>query len=190
MQSSLEETFTRFWGHLVTMLGGHRRQSKSSVTSSAMDAKVDQISSIENKLAKNSGQEQNKINKQGAQISSLQDQNTQLKGCLYPELLVDAISHAVNTGLKITSKLTSKGGAASNGTGFVSKPYLGKPRPSQLAPRADGSLNLDLECWYCKDTGHLKDNCIKLNCQLTMEQKNSDPNTAPETCTPKSNLAN
>ena len=66
-----------------------------------MDAKVDQISSIENKLAKNSGQEQNKINKQGAQISSLQDQNTQLKGCLYPELLVDAISHAVNTGLKL-----------------------------------------------------------------------------------------
>ena len=31
--SSEEETFTRFWGHLVTMFGGHTKQSKSSVTS-------------------------------------------------------------------------------------------------------------------------------------------------------------
>ena len=69
MQSSLEEeTFTRFWGHLVTMFGGHVRQSKSPATSSGIDAEVDQIS-IENKLSKNSRQQQNKINK--AQISSL-----------------------------------------------------------------------------------------------------------------------
>ena len=102
-----------------------------------------------------------------------------------PKLLVNAISQTVTTSLKITSQLTSKGDAASNGTGFVSKLYIGKPRPSQLAPGARGSLNPDLECWYCKDTGHLKDNCIKLNCQLAMEQKKSDQNTAPNTCASK-----
>ena len=57
------------------------------------------------------------------------------------------------------------------GLGFVSKPYLGKPRPSQLAPGTDASLNSELECQYCKDTGHLKDNCIKLNHWLANEQK-------------------
>ena len=38
LQSSLEEeTFTRFRGHFVTMLGGHKRQSKSSVASVGID---------------------------------------------------------------------------------------------------------------------------------------------------------
>ena len=56
-----------------------------------------------------------------------------------------------------------------NGTWYISKSYLGKPWPSQLAPGADGSLNPDLEYQYCKDTGHLKDNCIKLNHWLAQE---------------------
>ena len=50
----------------------------------------------------------------------------------------------------------------SSPSGFVSKPYLGKPCPSQLAPGVDGSLDPSLTCRYCKDTGHLKENCVKL----------------------------
>ena len=96
-------------------------------------------------------------------------------------MLVNAISQAVTTGLKLISQPTYKGGAGTNGTEFASKPYLGKPQPSQLAPGADGSLTLDLECQYWKDTSHLKDNCIKLNHQLAMEQKKLDPNVAPTT---------
>ena len=72
------------------------------------------------------------------------------------------------------SQLTVKGGVENKGAGFNSKPYLGKPRPLQLAPGADRSLNLELECHYCKDTSHLKDNCIKLNHQLAYEQKTTE----------------
>ena len=109
---------------------------------------------------------------QEAQIKSLQTQNQQLQGLLNPKSLVSTTSQAVTTSLKLGSQLTSKGGIdAAKGAGFISKPYLGKPRPSQLAPSADGSLNPELECWYCKDTGNLKDNSIKLNHWLANEQK-------------------
>ena len=63
-----------------------------------------------------------KINKQEAQINSLQNQNTQLKGLLELKLLVDAISLPVTTSLKISSQSISKGGAGTTGTGYVSKP--------------------------------------------------------------------
>ena len=105
-------------------------------------------------------------------------------------LLVDAISQAVTTSLKLNSQPTNKGGAGINGTRFVSKPYLGKPQPSQLAPGADGSLNSDLDCQYCKDTSHLRDKCIKLNPQLAMGQNKLDPNIGPNTHALKSKLAN
>ena len=138
----------------------------------------------------NSRQHQNKITRQEAQISSLQDQNSQLKGLLDSKALVDAINQTVLTILKLSSQPTSKGGAGTSGTRFVSKSYLGKCQLSQLAPGADGSLNPGLECQYCKDTSHLTDNCIKLNPKLVMEHKKSDPNVAPNTCASNSKLAN
>ena len=111
---------------------------------------------------------------QEAHIKSLQNQNKQLQGLLDPKSLVNAISQAVTTSLKIGSQLTFKGEVENKGAGFSSKPYLGKPRPLQLAPGTDRSLNLELECLYCKDTGHLKDNCIKLNHWLAYQQKTTE----------------
>ena len=181
LQSSMEEeSFTKFQGWLVTMFGGHVKQSWSSATS--IDSNVNLIDETEGKLSKNSRQHQNKINQQEVQIKSLQNQNQQIQGLLDPKLLVNVISQAVTTSLKLGLQLTSKGGMDSKGTGFVSKPYLEKPRPSQLAPGTDGSLNLELECQHCKDTGHLKENCIKLNCLLAMEQKSDQKVAATTTC--------
>ena len=111
---------------------------------------------------------------QEAHIKSLQNQNKQLQGLIDPKSLVNTISQAVTTSLKIGSQPTVKGEVENKGTGISSKPYIGKPRPSQLAPGADGSLNPELECHYCKDTGHLKDNCIKLNCWLAYQQKTTE----------------
>ena len=72
LQSSPEEgTFTRFQGCLVTMFGGHAKQSKSSVASVGMEAELSQIWS---KWLKNSRQQQIKIDKQEAKINSLQNQ--------------------------------------------------------------------------------------------------------------------
>ena len=134
------------------------------------------VRETEGKLPKNSRQQQNRINQQKAQIKSLQTQTQQLQGLLDPKALVSVISQAVTTSLKLGLQLNTKGGVDAKGTGFVSKSYLGKPRPSQLAPSTDGSLNPQLECWYCKDTGHLKDNSMKLNCWLANEQKIAENN--------------
>ena len=59
-------------------------------------------------------------------------------------------------------------------SGYTSRPYLGKPRPSKLTLVIDGSLDPELSCWYCKDTSHLKEKCIKLNRRLTFENKQPD----------------
>ena len=100
MQSSPEEeTFTRFWGCLVTMFGVCVKQSKSSATSLGIEAEVSEIRGLENKLSKNSRQQQHMINKQKAQINNLHEQNKQLKGLLDLKVLVDAISQAVTTSL-------------------------------------------------------------------------------------------
>ena len=81
---------------------------------------------------------------QEAQIKSLQTQKKQLQGLLDPKWLVNAISQAVTTSLKLGSQPTNKGGIDAKGAGFISKPYLGKPRPSHLAPTTDGSLNPEM----------------------------------------------
>ena len=61
-------------------------------------------------------------------------------------------------------------------SGYIGKPYLGKPRPPQLTPGIDGSLNPELSCWYWKDIGHLKENCIKLNRRLTLGNRQPEKN--------------
>ena len=111
---------------------------------------------------------------QEAHIKSLQNQNKQLQGLIDPKSLVNAISQAVTTSLKMGSQPTVKGEVENKGAGFSSKPYLGKSRPSQLATGADRSLNLELECHYCKYMGHLKDTCIKMNCWLAYQQKTTE----------------
>ena len=133
---------------------------------------------------KNSRQHQNKMDKQEAQINSLQSQNEQLRGLLEPKLLVNAISQAVTTSLKVNSQSVYKGVAWNNGTRYISK-----PQSSQLAQGADGSLKPDLECQCCKDIGHLKENCIKLNHQLAQELRKLEQNSiSPNACV--TNLAN
>ena len=110
------------------------------------------------RLSRNSRQRQRKINQQASQISSLEAQNKKLGQLLEPKFLVETITQAVASSLKM-GKTTNPDSSPS---GFISKPYLGRPCPSQLAPGVDGSLDPSLTCQYCKDTRHLKENCVKL----------------------------
>ena len=104
LQSSPEEeTFTKFWGTLVTMTGGHTKQTKSPITFTGIAAKMTEIRDFGNKLLKNYRQCQNKINKQEAQMNSLLSQNEELRGLLDPRLLVNTISQAGTTSLKVNS---------------------------------------------------------------------------------------
>ena len=68
--------------------------------------------------------------------------------------------------------------------GYTVKPYPRKHRPPQLGLGTDGSLNPELSCQYCKDTGHLKENCIKLDRRLA--QENRQPEKSNSNQLPKS----
>ena len=122
-------------------------------------------------MSKNSWQRQHKIDQQAAKISSLEAQNQILAQLLETKFLVETITKAVASNLNINMDKKSQQGEAS---GYTGRPYLGKARPSKLALGIDGSLDPELSCWYCKDTGHLKENCIKLNRRLAYENKQPD----------------
>ena len=121
---------------------------------------------------KNSRQRQKKIEQQASQISSLEAQNKKIGQLLEPKFLVETITKAVASNLNMGKTNNTE----SSPSGFVNKPYLGRPCPSQLAPGVDGSLDPSLTCQYCKDTGHLKENCIKLTKQLAWNNQEQPKN--------------
>ena len=91
---------------------------------------------------------------------------------LEPKFLVETITKAMACNLNIN--MDKKSSQNEQPSDYTSRPYLGKPRPLKLALGIDGSLNPELSCQYCKDTGHLKENCIKLNRRLALENKQPD----------------
>ena len=146
--------------HLAIMFSGRSRSGKTHSHTSSVEVSSCVISEEagEHKLSKNSQQRQNQINKQISHISSLEAQNQKLSQLLEPKFLVETINQAVASTLNI-AKNTKPGNSCS---GYTSQPYLGKPHPSQLAPGVDGILDPALTCQYCKDTSHIKENCMKL----------------------------
>ena len=152
--------FYPFQGHLAMTFGGRSRSDKTSSHTAMIKASSCIISKEagECRLSKNSRQRQWKIKQQALQISSLEAQNKKLGQLLEPKFLVETITKAVASNLNM-GKTNSTEGSPS---GFISKPYLGRPCPSQLAPGVDDSLDPSLTCQYCKDTRHLKENCVKL----------------------------
>ena len=44
--------------------------------------------------------------------------------------------------------------------------FMGIPRPPKPSAGVDGSLDNNLTCWYCKDTGHELENCRQLKNKL------------------------
>ena len=137
---------------------------KTSSHTAAIEASSCSISEEtgEYRLSKNSRQRQRKIEQQALQICSLEVQNKKLGQLLEPKFLVETITKAVASNLNLGKTNNTE----SSPSRFVSKPYLGRPCPLQLAPGVDSSLDPSLTCWYCKDIRHLKENCIKLTQQL------------------------
>ena len=162
MLQSLEdsESFTHFRGHLAMTFGGRSRSGKTRSHTATIEASSCIISEEagECRLSKNSRQRQRKIKQQALKISSLEAQNKKLGQLLEPKFLVETIIKAVASNLNMGKTNITEGSPS----GFISKPYLGRPHPSQLAPEVDSSLVPSLTCWYCKDTGHLKENCVQL----------------------------
>ena len=173
--SEHSESFTQFWGHLVMMFVGRSKLGKTSSHTATIETSSYVISKEagEHRLSKNSRQRQQKIEQQASQISSLEAQNKKLGQLLEPKFLVETITRAVASSLNMGKSNTTE---TSSG-GFISKPYLGRPHPSQLAPGVDGSLDPSLTCRYCKDTGHLKENCVKLTQCLAWNKQEAKTET-------------
>ena len=128
LQSSDDmESFTEFRGHLAMTFGGCSRLGKTGSHRAAVEVTSCVISEEagECRLSKNSRQRQNKINQQASHIHSLEAQNKKLEQLPEPKFLVETITQAVASSLKMdkTTKLDS------STSGFTSKPYLGKPHP-------------------------------------------------------------
>ena len=107
-----------------------------------------------------------KITAQSTQIKDLRlklDQavaeNSQIRELLSPATLTTAFSNALST---TKTSFTSQTGNRGNNQQFIPKPFLGKYRPSKLVAGKDGTTNPDQTCRYCKDTGHLLENCVRL----------------------------
>ena len=162
------ESFTQFCGHLALTWGSCNKLGKISSWATAIETTASTISEVsqEPKLSKNSPQRQNKIDQQASKISSLEAQNQKLTQLLEPKFLVDTITQAATSSLNISGGNKPQKNVKNGTSGYTGKPYLGKPRPPQLTLGVDGSLNPELSCQYCKDTGHLKENCVKLNRRL------------------------
>ena len=133
----------------------------------------------EPKLSENSQQKQNQIDQQVSKISNLETQNQKLTQLPEPKFLVNTITQAVASSLNISRGNKPQKSNTNGVSGYSGKSYLGKPRPLQPALGVDGSLDPDLSCWYCKDTGHLKENYKKLNRRLA--QENRQPGQLPKT---------
>ena len=118
----------------------------------------------------------NKKNKQDrqsldAQIKTLLEQNRSLSqkvdslATLQNSNLTEAVSQAVNytaTRFGGQNKPQSQPSSSTFDKAQESKPFLGKELPLKPTKGKDGLLNVAETCNYCKNLGHLLDNCVKL----------------------------
>ena len=132
---------------------------KVNVTSSTVDC-----GDTEEHLFHNSRRWQSKIDAQAAEIMAVKTElnkaleNKKLKSLFSPEKMVEAMSKAVSV---ITVQGCPKSTKGTQYQGALN--YVGRPRQPQLAHGADGTLQPSVTCFYCKDTRHIKDNCVWLN---------------------------
>ena len=104
------------------------------------------------------------------ELNKALEENKKLKDLFSTEKLVEAKTKAVSAMTVQSSLRTSKSTqyqGASN--------YIGRERQPQLACGANGILQPGVTCFYCKDTGHIKNNCVQLNnkiaCKLQAQEQ-------------------
>ena len=166
-------SFTEFRNELARVLDTRCRAitkaSAKPVTSKSIEAEEDDKEDapppklkLSTKPSTSIIKKDKKINAQSTQIKDLRlklDQavaeNSQIRELLSPATLTTAFSNALSA---TKTSFTSQSGNQQ----FTPKPFLGKLRPSKLAAGKDGITNPDQTCHYCKDTGHLLENCVRL----------------------------
>ena len=168
LSSPDSESFTQFRGRLALMFNSRGKQQCARVTVSATAVESGDVEH----LSRNSRQRQSKIDAQAAEIAQMKtelnkalQENKQLKNLFSQDKMVEAMTKAVSS-MTVQSRpsLSSKGTQYQGASSFI-----GRHRPPQLACGADGTLLPSITCNYCKDTGHFKDNCVRLNNKIARE---------------------
>ena len=174
--SGNSESFTKFQGHLVMMFGGRSKSGKTSSHTAAIETSSYVISEETGECTgcqRTLGRGSKRSNSRPLKLAACRHRTEKLGQLLEPKFLVETITRAVASNLNMGKPNTTE----SSPSGFVSKPYLGRPHPSQLAPGVDGSLNPSLTCRYCKDNRHLKENCVKLTQHLAWNKQEAKVET-------------
>ena len=103
-----------------------------------------------------------------AQIKTLMEQNRSLSqkvdrlATLQNSILTEAVSQAVNYTANRFGGQSKPQSQPLSDKARESKPFLGKEFPPKPNKGKNRSLNIAEICNYCKNPGHLLDNCVKL----------------------------
>ena len=182
-------SFTEFHNELARVLDTHQhaisKASAKPVTMKSVEVKDEEEEDmpLPPKPLKSNIKKDKKISAQFSQIKDLRSklnqavaENAQIRELLSPATLTTAFSNALTaTKATFTNRLRSRGNNQQSGEG---RPFLGKHHPSQLSAGKDSTNNPKQTCRYCKDTGHLLENCVRLearqqflaNCERQCEE--------------------
>ena len=154
--------FMQFQAKYISMFGSRIKAPKLKAATTSVSSSGALKEQKTRSQKKNSGNDQKikaqteLIEKQKWEIENLKA--TQATG-VSPQQLVTAISQAMSClyvgDKKIQPSKTDSGSK-----------FMGIPRPPKPSAGVDGSLDNNLTCRYCKDTGHELENCRRLKNKL------------------------
>ena len=159
--------FMEFHNELARVLGTHQRAISKASTKVISTKSVEVESGEEDALpSKSQIKKDKKISAQSSQIKDLWSkldqavvENSQIWELLSLATLTMAFT---NTLMASKTSFANKSHYSNMQQPGQGKPFLGKHHPSKLAAGKDGVTNPEQSCRYCKDTGHLLENCLRL----------------------------
>ena len=157
--------FTQFQAECISMFGSRIKAPKLKAAMNSVDSSGVLKEQKTRSQKKNSGKDR-KIKAQMELIEKQKQEIENLKAAqatgVSPQQLVTAISQAMSC-LYVGDKKMQPN-KTDNGNKF-----MGIPRPPKPLAGVDGSLDNNLTCQYCKDTGHELENCRRLKNKLAHE---------------------
>ena len=171
--------FIKFRSEVTNLSGSQLKRTLTKVTTNMVEE--DEEIERPNKKTKQDRQSLD------AQIKTLLEQNRSLSqkvdslATLQKSNLTEAVSQAVNYTANHfggQNKPQSQPSSSTFDKAWESKPFLGKELRPKPTKGKDGSLNIAETCNYCKNPGHLLDNCVKLQYQSRFSKA---PTRAPKT---------
>ena len=152
--------FIKFRSEVANLSGSRQKRSITKVTTNQVEEEVET-----DRPNKKSKQDRQSLD---AQIKTLLEQNRSLSqkvdslATLQNTNLTEAVSQAVNYTANRFGGQGKPQNQSLSDKARESKPFLGKELPPRPTKGKDGSLNVTESCNYCKNPGHLLDNCAKL----------------------------